>query len=256
MLTGEHAVTVRRARTARADTLVIIPALNEQAALPGVLAALRTRLPDVDVLVVDDGSSDATAEVAAAGGAMVARLPFNLGTGGALRTGFRFAARTGYERAIQFDADGQHDAAEIAALTAQLDEGADLVIGSRFAREAQYDAGAVRMRAMGVLRIALAALSGRRFTDTSSGFRAFSRRMLEFYASTYPLEYLSDTVEALLIACYAGFTVVEVPVRMHQRSGGTPSTKTLRLVYQYVRLLVALAAMASVRRRTRRKAVR
>jgi glycosyltransferase involved in cell wall biosynthesis len=234
-------------------TLIIIPAFNEAEALPAVLQRLREGAPTLDVLVVDDGSGDHTAQVAVAGGASVARLPYNLGIGGALRTGFRYAVRNGYDRAIQFDADGQHDVNELDALLLELDRGADLVVGTRFAPgERRYRTGFIRGSAMGVLRMALNLLSGERFTDTSSGFRALSRQMLEYFASTYPVEYM-DSVEALLLACYAGFSVVEVPVVMHERTTGTPSNRNLRLMYHYVRLLLVLLSMASVRNRNGRR---
>lgn len=235
-------------------TLVILPALNEEAALSAVLKELAVFCPDLDVLVVDDGSADRTAEVARAEGVPVAVLPFNLGVGGALQTGFRYAVTHGYGRAVQFDADGQHDPSQVPALLAALDDGADLVIGSRFADPAPgsaYDVGRLRSGAMGVLRLAVRVLSGRRFSDTSSGFRAFSARMLDFYAAQYPNEYLGDTVEALLMACQAGFGVVEVPVSMRVRAAGTPSTQNLRLIYHYLRALVSLLSRAPIRRRER-----
>lgn len=241
---------VVQTETMNARTLVIIPAFNEEASLPAVLASLRARVPQYDVLVVDDGSADNTAAVARRGGAMVARLPFNLGVGGALRTGFRFATRHGYERAVQFDADGQHDVAAINDLLGELDSGADVVVGSRFAAgRDRYRTGVVRGGAMSILRFALSLLTGQRFTDTSSGFRAYSHGVIEYFADTYPLEYLSDTVESLLLACYAGFNVVEVPVTMNERSAGMPSNRNLHLIYHYARLLLVLIAMASVRRR-------
>ena len=231
-------------------TLVIIPAWNEEEALPAVLAELETAVPDFDVLVVDDGSTDATSAVARAAGVPVARLPFNVGTGGALRTGFRYAVDHGYDRAVQFDADGQHDPGEIHSLLEALDAGAGMVIGSRFAtREASYKVGRVRSGGMRFLRLAVHLLSGRTFSDTSSGFRAFSRPVLEFFSRNYPSEYLSDTVEALLLACYAGFEVAETPVRMRERSGGSPSNRNLRLLYHYVRLLIVMASTATIRRR-------
>ena len=237
-----------------ARTLVILPALNEEAALSAVLKELASTLPQLDVLVVDDGSTDGTADVARAEGVAVAVLPFNLGVGGALQTGFRYAVAHGYERAIQFDADGQHDPSQVPALLAALDEGADLVVGSRFAApEAglEYDVGRLRGTAMGVLRLAVRLLSGRRFTDTSSGFRAFSAPLLHFYAAEYPNEYLGDTVEALLLACQAGFRVAEVPVSMRVRAAGTPSTQNLKLIYHYLRALLSLLSRTPIRRRER-----
>jgi glycosyltransferase involved in cell wall biosynthesis len=236
----------------RSDVLIVVPALNEEDALPSVLKELADVVPHMDVLVVDDGSTDATAIVAREAGATVAELPYNLGVGGALRTGFFYAVRNGYDRAIQFDADGQHDAREIAKLLAQLDDGADMVIGSRFASDDHtYEVGRVRAGGMRLLRLAVIALSGERVSDTSSGFRAFSRPLLEFFARNYPVEYLGDTVEALLLACYAGFKVAEVPVSMRSRAGGQPSTRNLRLVYHYVRLLIVLLSTASIKGRRR-----
>ncbi|HEV2760974.1 MAG TPA: glycosyltransferase family 2 protein [Acidimicrobiales bacterium] len=236
-------------------TLVILPALNEEEALGGVLRELARECPELDVLVVDDGSSDGTSEVARAHGVPVAVLPFNLGVGGALQTGFRYAVTHGYARAIQFDADGQHDPSQVPALVAALDNGADLVIGSRFAAPeagSEYDVGRMRGGAMGILRVAVRLLSGRRFSDTSSGFRAFSAPLLSFYAADYPNEFLGDTVEALLLACQAGFNVVEVPVSMRVRAAGAPSTKSLRLVYHYLRVLLSLFSRAPIRPRNRR----
>jgi glycosyltransferase involved in cell wall biosynthesis len=226
--------------------LVIIPAFNEAATLPAVLKSLDRHLPDVDVVVVDDGSTDGTAEVARRGGATVLRLPFNLGIGGALRCGFRYAVAGGYDRAVQLDADGQHDPALVPTLLDALDR-ADLVIGTRFGGEAVYEVGRTRRGAMRVLRFLLRLLSGQSFTDTSSGFRAFGRDVLEFFAESYPSEYM-ESVEALLAASHQGFRILEIPVEMHQRAGGQPSTQRLRLVYHYVRLLVTLLSQASLRR--------
>lgn len=230
-------------------TLVLIPAYDERDALPGVLGDLKAVVPQFDVLVIDDGSTDGTAEVARSHGVAVARLPFNIGIGGALRTGFHYAADNGYDRAIQVDADGQHSAHELAVLVAGLDGGADLVIGSRFTKggSATYQVGRIRRTAMVVLGALVRVLCKQRFTDTSSGFRAFSRPMVEFFARTYPVEYM-ESVEALLLASYGGFRVVEVPVEMEQRSAGVPSTRSLRLLYHYVRLLILMVTTARLRR--------
>ncbi len=229
-------------------TLVILPALDEEDSLAGVLAELRSTAPELDVLVVDDGSTDGTAAVARAAGVRVAPLPFNLGIGGALQTGFLYAVRHGYDRALQFDADGQHDATQIPILLAALDAGADLVIGSRFADQSHdYEVGRLRAAGMRVLSIAVRMLSGQSFSDTSSGFRAFSAPMLAYYASRYPTEYL-DSPEALLLACSAGFEVAEVRVHMRERAGGSPSTRNVKLVYHYLRVLVTMLGRAPIRR--------
>lgn len=239
------AVGPRDASTGRA--LVIIPAKDEEAALPAVLADLHDRVPHLDIVVVDDGSTDRTAAVARAGGAVVLSLPFNLGIGGALRTGFRYAVQQGYDRAVQFDADGQHDSAEIGALFAALDAGADMAIGNRFGGQSHtYQVGRVRAQAMSLMRFVVRQFSGQRFIDTSSGFRAFDGAVLAFFAREYPAEYM-ESVEALLLACAAGYRVDEVPVRMHNREQGEPSNQRLKLLYHYVRLLLVITVTASRR---------
>ena len=218
--------------------------------LGATLEELISVLPDVDVVVVDDGSRDETAAIARGLGVTVVVLPFNLGIGGALRTGFRWALEHGYERAFQFDADGQHNPAEVAALLEPLDHGADMVVGSRFHEgEAGYTVGRVRQRAMGALRLTSRLLLRQRFTDTSSGFRAFGRPMLEFFSANYPAEYM-ESVEALFLACSEGFTVAEVPAKMRVRSAGAPSNRHLRSAYHFLRLYLVLVASARRRRAT------
>ncbi len=238
-------------------TLIIIPAYNEEAALPAVLQELAERAEEHNVLMVDDGSSDHTTDVAVRSGATVMTLPFNLGVGGALRAGFRYAVACGYDRSIQFDADGQHDPAEIKKLLHALDEGADMAIGNRFGGDVdEYDVGAARGGAMAALRVVVRLLTGRRFSDTTSGFRAFNRPVFEMFARELSVEYMGDTVEALLLALAHGFTVVEVPTRMRGRAGGAPSQRNLRLVYRYLRTMVVLACTASRRRAQRPGAAR
>lgn len=234
--------------------VVVIPAYNEETSLGAVLAELALQTPELDVVVISDGSTDGTVDVARAADCPVLILPYNIGIGGALRTGFAYAVRNGYDRAIQFDADGQHDPQLVAPLLAALDGGADMVIGSRFAEggAVTYEVGRARRLAMRFLQWLVKRLVGREFTDTSSGFRAFSRPMLEFFANTYPVEYM-DSVEALVLACNDGFRVEEVGVNMRGRTGGAPSNRRLRLVYYYVRLvIVMLTSMTRKSSRDRR----
>jgi glycosyltransferase involved in cell wall biosynthesis len=244
----------QRRRSTPSEALVIIPAYNEEEALPGTLEELAEVRPDLDVLVVSDGSHDATAAIARAHGAVCVELPFNLGIGGALQTGFRYAVRHGYERAVQFDADGQHPPEGIATLLTGLDPQADgsvadMVIGTRFGDQgaAEYRVGPMRRGAMQVLRVSMNVMTRQRFSDTSSGFRAFDRPVLELFARQYPTEFM-DSTEALLVACNAGFLVREVPVRMRDRQAGTPSTRHFRLVYHYLRVLVTMLSSFSPRR--------
>lgn len=220
-------------------TIVVIPAYNEEESLPAVLSQLAAFTPELDIVVVDDGSVDDTAGVTRRAGIPCVALPFNLGIGGALRAGYRFAAEAGYMRAVQFDADGQHRADQIGILLAALDEGADMAVGSRFAAGG-YQVGRGRGMAMGVLRLGVRILTGQRFSDTSSGFRAVQQPLLDAFATDYPVDYM-DSVETLVEACRAGYVVHEVPTLMEERAGGVPSQRPLRLVYHYARLLVALA---------------
>ncbi len=224
--------------TRTVPTLVVIPAYNEVASLPGVIAEVRSASPDFRILVVDDGSLDATSAVAAACDADVLRLPFNLGVGGALRAGFRYASRQGYQRMVQVDADGQHDAAEIARLLERL-ETADLVVGGRFAGQGDYQVGGTRRLVMSLLARSLSRRTHAELTDTTSGFRAFGPRAIALFARDYPAEYLGDTVEALLMAGRARLVVVQVPVVMRPRAGGVPSHSALKSAALLARLVPA-----------------
>jgi glycosyltransferase involved in cell wall biosynthesis len=207
--------------------LIIVPAWNEAASIAEVIAEIRGELPGVDVLVVDDGSSDATSAVALAAGALVATLPYNLGVGGAMRTGYRYACDHGYEVAIQVDADGQHDPRYVPKLVDALD-GADLVIGSRFAGEGEYRVRGPRAWAMTVLSMVISRLAHTRLTDTTSGFKAVNRKLIEMFARWYPAEYLGDTIEALVRVTRTGHRITQVPVAMRSRMAGTPSASPVK----------------------------
>jgi glycosyltransferase involved in cell wall biosynthesis len=169
----------------------------------------------------------------------VAELPVNLGVGGAMRLGFKYALAHGYSNVVQIDADGQHDPANVPALLAALD-GADLVIGARFAGAGNYEARGPRRWAMRLLAHVLSRTTGTRLTDTTSGFKASGPRAVRLFASHYPAEYLGDTIEALVIASRAGCTVAQVPVSMRVRAGGQPSHAPLRAAGYLGRAFVAL----------------
>jgi len=175
-----------------------------------------------DLLVVDDGSTDDTGAVAREAGATVISLPFNLGVGGAMRTGFTYAKRHGYTRAIQVDADGQHNPLDIARVLAGLDT-ADISIGARFADVGDYSVRGPRHWAMLFLAKTVSRVAKTRLTDVTSGFRAANSRAIEQYVRYYPAEYLGDTIDSLVAACHAGLTVTQVPVAMRPRVHGTPS---------------------------------
>jgi glycosyltransferase involved in cell wall biosynthesis len=218
--------------------LVIVPALNEAATVGAVVGAIRSS-SEWDVLVVDDGSVDDTAEVARAAGAAVAVHPINLGVGAAIRTGFRVAAARGYRTVVQVDADGQHDVESVAAVLAPVRAGeADLVVGSRFAMG--YELTRPRALGMKILSSVVSRRIGQRISDTTSGFRSFGAAAVERFSLEYPSEYLSDTVEALLLAHASGLRIVERPVAMHQRAGGMASTGSLRSAYHLLRVLLVI----------------
>jgi glycosyltransferase involved in cell wall biosynthesis len=223
----------------RARTLVVVPAWNEAEAIGATLAELRAEVPEVDVLVVDDGSQDSTVEVARGAGAEVLSLPFNLGVGGAMRAGFLFAVRHGYETVVQVDADGQHHPGDVPALLCALDS-ADVVIGARFAGVGDYTVRGPRWWAMRLLAWSLSRQTGATLTDVTSGFRASGPRAVVLFAAAYPPEYLGDTVESLVIADRAGLSVAQVPVAMRERRAGSPSHSALRSSVYLARAVLVL----------------
>lgn len=226
--------------------LVVVPAWNEQESLPSVIAELREHVPAADVLVVSDGSTDATSAVARRAGVMVLDLPYNLGVGGAVRAGFVYAARHDYDVVVQVDADGQHNPSDIHRLLATKAElGADVVIGARFAGVGDYETGGPRRWAMSLLSAVLSRVTGTRLTDTTSGFKACGRRAIRLFAANYPAEYLGDTVEALVIAARAGLRVGQVGVAMRPRAGGAPSHNPVQAAVFLARAGLALLTALS-----------
>jgi glycosyltransferase involved in cell wall biosynthesis len=226
--------------------LIIVPAWNEAASIADVVTEIRGELPGTDVLVVDDGSIDDTARIAREAGAVVIRLPYNLGVGGAMRLGYRYAMVNGYEAAVQVDADGQHDPRYVPKLLDRLQD-ASLVIGARFAGEGDYKTRGPRRWAMTVLSVVLSRMAGHRLTDTTSGFRACDRSLIELFAQWYPVEYLGDTVETTVRVLRLGYQVRQVPVAMRQRFSGTPSKSPVKAMLYLGRAFFALG-MAVTRR--------
>ena len=221
------------------NTLIVIPALNEELVIGEVLHEVFLANPGVTCLVVDDGSIDRTSEIARASGALVATLPYNLGVGGAMRVGFNYALANGFENVVQVDGDGQHNPRDVPRLIDALKH-ADLVLGARFAGSGNYEAKGPRRWAMAVLAYLLSRSSGTKLTDTTSGFRASGPRAVRLFAEHYPAEYLGDTVESLVIAARAGFTITQVPVSMRERAGGAPSHSPIKATIFLVRVGVAM----------------
>lgn len=220
-------------------TLIVMPAFNEEASVAAVVREVFESLPGVAVLVVDDGSSDKTSELSRAAGARVATLPFNLGVGGAMRVGFRYALENGYDNVVQVDSDGQHDPSSVPALLSELDT-ADLVLGARFAGEGDYSVRGPRHWAMTVLAGILSRTSRTKLTDTTSGYRASGPRAVALFAQHYPAEYLGDTIEALVIASRSGLVIRQVPVAMRPRAGGVPSHNPFKSAAYLARAGLAL----------------
>jgi glycosyltransferase involved in cell wall biosynthesis len=218
----------------------VVPAFEEEAAIGAVVAEIVAFDPSIDVVVVDDGSSDGTAAAAAAAGATVVRLPFNLGIGAAVQTGFRWALERDYDLAVRLDGDGQHDPAELPKLLAPIErDEADVVTGSRF-REEEDGYRPPLGRRVGITWFArlVSLLSGQRVTDTTSGFQALNRSGIELFARDYPSDY--PEVEATVLLLKHRLRLVEVPVRMREREHGSSSITFLRSVYYAIKVTLAL----------------
>jgi hypothetical protein len=227
--------------------LAVVPAFNEAGAVGRVVDELHACDHGLDVVVVDDASTDDTAAVAEAHGARVLTLPFNVGIGGAVQTGFRYALERGYEIAVRLDGDGQHDAAELPKLLAPLERGeADLVIGSRFVGpDSSYRPPLARRIGIRVFARLVSVLGGQRVTDTTSGFLALDRVGIELFASEYPHDY--PEVEATLVALRSGLRLSQVQVDMRERETGTSSITFVRSLYYVVKVTLAVL-VASLRR--------
>ena len=226
-------------------TLVFIPAWNEEASLAAVVADVREHIPAADILVVDDGSTDATTAKARECGVLVATLPFNQGLGAALQTGYLYALREGYDCCAHLDADGQHPAAEVRRLLTEVEGGgADLVIGSRYrdpeapAEADDYRPTFSRRIGTGVFRFFLTLATRQRFTDTTSGMRAANRRVMRLFSENYSPDFAE--IESLQLAVREGLRVEEVPVRMLERAGGSSFLTPLRSAFFIFKGVVVL----------------
>jgi len=237
---SSRAAHLRLVDEAAGCTLVLIPCLDEGPRIAGIVAELQALVPEADVLVVDDGSTDDTADRATEAGAAVIRLPFNLGYGAALQTGYKYALEQGYERLVQMDGDGQHPPAEVARLLAQLDEsGSDLVVGSRFLGEAAYRIPRARLLGIRLFGSLTSWLMGRPVTDPTSGLQAMNRRVLAFYQQDfYPYDY--PDADMLLRVHYAGLRFVETPVTMLGGPPGKSMHRGMRPLYYVYKLLLSL----------------
>ena len=225
----------------RKRAVVLIPCYNEEGRIGAVVRSVRERAPDLDVAVINDASCDASAAEAASAGACVLSHGCNLGYGAALETGYLYALRRGYDYALQMDGDGQHPAAELAALRKPVEDGAaDIVIGSRYsAGEATEASSPLRRAGHSIFSLAIRLLTGLRLSDPTSGFQALTRRALELFTSgVFPCDYPDSDV--ILMSRLAGLSVVEVPVTMKPRSGGQSMHAGLRPIYYVAKMLLSM----------------
>jgi glycosyltransferase involved in cell wall biosynthesis len=220
--------------------LAVVPAYNESATIVGVIEALRLHAPEFDALVVDDGSTDDTQLLAHDAGAKVLKLPFNVGIGGAVQTGFVYAREHGYDFLAQVDGDGQHDCLELERLVATMQEEAvDMVCGSRFlTSDYRYPAPISRRTGIHIFAFLLSRFVGMQVSDPTSGFRLYNRRAIELFAREYPHDY--PEVEAVLILHHNRLRMREIPVRMYARGGGASSISTGKSAYYMIKVLLAL----------------
>jgi len=227
------------------DAIVIIPALNEERSVADVIHSILQSAPEVDIVVISDGSRDRTAVVARTAGAYVIELPINLGIGGAMQTGYRFALAKGYGFAVQIDADGQHDPADLPRLLAAARAGhGDMVLGSRYVEKTAYKSSGARRVGMILLANLVRLAVGYAIKDTTSGYRVVNRRTIELFSEYYPTDY--PEVEVLVLLHRHRMRIYEVAVEMRERQAGVSSINPLRSVYYMVK--VSLSVLLEVLR--------
>lgn len=220
--------------------LVIVPALNEEAAIGGVVRSVQQYVPGVPVLVIDDCSKDGTIARARDAGAEVLSLPHHLGLGGCVQAGYKLAFELGFDYVIRVDGDGQHDARDIPRILAKLEEsGCEMVIGSRFAVENGSDHTSL-VRSMGIafFRMVLRPILGKAVHDPTSGFVGVNRRALAVFSRSFPLEY--PEIEALVVLQRRRFRFEEVPCKMRPRTTGRSSITALKSLYYITHVLLGV----------------
>ncbi len=228
---------VRMMKPSSDQVVVFILAFNEEASIGALVCETRAKLPDATIVVVDDGSVDATAARASAAGAWVLRHPFNLGVAASEATGLKYAKRGGHRIAVRLDGDGQHDPAFVSELVAQLSH-ADLVVGARSQDAKGYRATGLRLIGARYLAFVTRLLSGSRITDVTSGFRAFGPAAIAYFSEHVPNDYPEP--ESIVMAARAGLRVTEVPVLMRRRETGASSLTFLRSMYYMAKVSFAL----------------
>jgi len=221
-------------------TLVIIPAFNEEETLRGVILGIRSFLSQADILVVNDGSTDSTGDIAREEGVLVLEHPYNMGIGATMQTGFLYALNNGYNIAVQIDGDGQHDARFITSLIKPILEGqANLVIGTRYLSDGGFKSTFLRKLGIRFFTTIIWIFTGKKITDPTSGFRAMDRKGIELFSKEYPSDY--PEVEALISAYKKGLHFQEIPVTMRNRQGGASSIGILSALYYMVKVTLSIS---------------
>jgi hypothetical protein len=221
-------------------TLVIIPAFNEEETLRGVILGIRSFLSQADILVVNDGSTDSTGDIAREEGVLVLEHPYNMGIGATMQTGFLYALNNGYNIAVQIDGDGQHDARFITSLIKPILDGqANLVIGTRYLSDGGFKSTFLRKLGIRFFTTIIWIFTGKKITDPTSGFRAMDRKGIELFSKEYPSDY--PEVEALISAYKKGLHFQEIPVTMRNRQGGASSIGILSALYYMVKVTLSIS---------------
>ncbi len=220
-------------------TLVIIPALNEVDSIAHVIGLIQQHAPWADIAVINDGSTDDTQAIATQCGAIVLNMPYNVGIGAAVQTGFLYAAQHGYEVTVQNDGDGQHNPQEIPLLVSDLiASGSDLVVGSRYIEDRGYVTPMARKVGIVILARIISVITRQKFTDPTSGFRASSQRTIRVCAATYPHDYPEP--EAVVLLHRAGLRLREIPVTMNPRYGGKSSITPIKSGVYMLKVILAI----------------
>lgn len=227
--------------------LIIIPAFNEEDSILDTVRTIQERR--YDYIVINDGSTDSTLDVCHTHHLNVLDLPINLGIGGAIQAGHKYAKEHQYDIDIQFDGDGQHDSSYIAELIHAVEHGANLVIGSRFIDTDTSSFKSTFMRRIGIRWLSglIRLTAGKRITDPTSGFRACDKKAIDLFCDSYPIDYPEP--ESIVEALKHGLSVKEVPVEMNERTGGTSSIKALASVYYIIKVTLSILIVSMTRRR-------
>jgi glycosyltransferase involved in cell wall biosynthesis len=221
-------------------TLVIIPVFNEEETLRGVILGIRSFLSQADILVVNDGSTDSTGNIAREEGVLILEHPYNMGIGATMQTGFLYALNNGYNIAVQIDGDGQHDARFITSLIKPILDGqANLVIGTRYLSDGGFKSTFLRKLGIRFFTTIIWIFTGKKITDPTSGFRAMDRKGIELFSKEYPSDY--PEVEALISAYKKGLHFQEIPVTMRNRQGGASSIGILSALYYMVKVTLSIS---------------